>query len=375
MAYWLSDYVLSGEIFNTTNYSVHGWLELRGWDHPLVLQLTGNCSPDLAGWHFRFEARGTSGDASGGLEGLDVDALATQQIGPTGTMTAAPRIRKADFLEGGCGQSCSRRHPAPPGKHCLHLEWSGQNGRVVVELVDPVLEFVEFQDLNARGKGPAAVLPVEPELPDQAAGSPCDAALPEVEDEGEFDDLLCGLEEEEEEEEDPYGLFPRDLQLQLDLGNPETDWSSLEDEDKPQVIRELELMDELIENSPGVPLSELFDNPVKCPLPDQLDDEQVEAALKSLLAELARFGVALEICEHFTLRDAYQLLLEQICPEERAYPELRNTQWVQHHSTSDYCDQCQAEFEQELDDYDRRLPERPEDETGDWDDPDDGIPF
>lgn len=368
MAYWLGDYVVSGEIFNTKNHSVHGWLELRGWNHPLVLQLTGNCSPDLAGWHFRFEARTTG---SGGTETADLDLLATQQIGPTGTMTVTPRVRKADFLEGNSGQSRGR-HGASPAKRCLHLEWFSQNGRVVVELLDPVIEFVEFEDFNVRRNGPAAVLPAEEEIPGRPGpnGAP---ALPDEKDESDLEGLLSDFETEEEE--DPYGLFPKDLQLQLDLGTPDTDWSSLEDEDKPQMIRDLELMDDLIENSPGVPLSELFDNPVKCPLPDQLDDEQVEAALKSLLAELALFGVALDICEHFTLRDAYRLLLEQICPEERAYPELRNTQWVQHHSTSDYCDQCQAEFDREFENYDRSLDENSGEEAGDWDETDGEIPF
>jgi hypothetical protein len=120
-----------------------------------------------------------------------------------------------------------------------------------------------------------------------------------------------------------------------------------------------------------VPLNELFDGPLKCPLPDQLGDEEVEEALKRLLAQLALYGVALDVCEHFSPREVYRLLLEQVCTEERAYPELRNTQWVQHYSTSDYCEQCQAEM-------DREFEQQQNDPEGDWpgsEDPDDEIEF
>ena len=51
----LSDLVVGGELFNTKHYSVHGWVQLRGQEHALHLELTGNCAPDLAGWHPRLE--------------------------------------------------------------------------------------------------------------------------------------------------------------------------------------------------------------------------------------------------------------------------------------------------------------------------------
>ncbi len=57
MALRLHAVVLSGEIANTKHYSTCGALELRGDDTPLLLQLTGNCGPSLAGKHFRFTAR------------------------------------------------------------------------------------------------------------------------------------------------------------------------------------------------------------------------------------------------------------------------------------------------------------------------------
>jgi hypothetical protein len=57
---------------------------------------------------------------------------------------------------------------------------------------------------------------------------------------------------------------------------------------------------------------------------------------------LARCGVSLAVCHHFTPREAYRLLIEEICVEERAYRELQGTQWVQTFMTSEYCPQCEA---------------------------------
>ncbi len=364
MALRLDEYIVGGEIFNTTHYSVHGWIELRGREQPLVLQLTGNCSPDLAGWHFRFEARPAIGDAPSDEASEDLDLLAIQQIGPTGTMTAVRRPHPTGPLPADPAVK-SPAQPAgtgEPGRY-LYLEWHSQNGCVLIELVDPLIEFVEYQPLQAGplADGTSSVPQETPGLPgvestqvstpptDQDDHSSPDAGVP-------FDD-----ESGDDQDDDPYNLFPHDLQLQLDLEAVQPDWDADDEDEKPQMLREMELMDELIENSPGVPVSDLFDGPLKCPLPDQLADHEVEAALKTLLAQMALHGVALDVCEHFSPREAYQLLLEKICPEERAYPELRHTQWVQHYSTGDYCPFCQAE--------------RQEEHGEDDGDPDDNIEF
>ena len=97
--------------------------------------------------------------------------------------------------------------------------------------------------------------------------------------------------------------------------------------------------------------------------------ESPTEALKTLLAQLALFGISLDICEHFTPRDAYRLLLEEICPGETAYPELRNTQWVQHFMTSEFCPACEAEFDREYEQRERQRKEHP------GDDPDEDLPF
>ena len=53
MAWRPSDWVLAGELDNTTQGWTIGWVRLRDRDEPLQLKLAGNCHPDLAGWKFK----------------------------------------------------------------------------------------------------------------------------------------------------------------------------------------------------------------------------------------------------------------------------------------------------------------------------------
>ena len=109
---------------------------------------------------------------------------------------------------------------------------------------------------------------------------------------------------------------------------------------------EMELMDHMIEHEDGEIINLIFDEPIRLPTPEELTtDEQAEGPLKVVLTRLALFGIALDVCEHYTPRMAYRYLVETMLPNERAYPQMRQTQWVQHFSTSDDCPDCQKEFE------------------------------
>jgi hypothetical protein len=387
MALRLDDLVVSGEILNTNNYSTHGWLRLRGYDQTLVLQLTGNCDADLQGRHFRFEARGAldTNGIDGDPAGLDISAIAWQQIGPTGTITAARKVKVSDCPPEEMYRRAKQGEPPPmQWKRCLYLEWFSQNGRVVVELVDPIIEFVDDPADDADAEVDAGVDTAinaagdDDQHQDGAFGATLEINPIEFDENGdvEIDDEFpfSGDEDdfESESDEDPYGLFPEGLQQQFDLETTQLDRAIENDEDKPQSIREMELMDELIEAGDGDIIASIFDEPMKLPRPEQLDDEQVEAALKSLLGQMALYGIALAVCEHFTPRDAYRLLLDRICTAERAYPELRQTQWVQHFMTSEFCEQCEAEMDREFGEYERHRAENRDDLAIDEDD---DVPF
>src|SRR5262249_54752765 len=119
MSLSLAGRVLRGEVSNTSWYSTDGWLEGRGLEHPLRLDLTGHCEPDLAGCRVRFEVPGAATEPT--PEERRRPRFATEQVGPTELITA---------------------------RRGIHLEWSGQNGRVVVELPDAVVEVLERVELK-----------------------------------------------------------------------------------------------------------------------------------------------------------------------------------------------------------------------------------
>lgn len=344
MALRLGDWVVGGEIINTRKNSVHGWLRLRDHDAPLALHLTGNCDPDLAGRHIRFTARPRPSDGSE----IDPSRLAPQQIGPTGTMTAARRVRDFDCSTAEYYRRAQLGEPPPTTwKPCLYLEWHSQNGAVVVELLDPEIEFLDDVP-TAADDIPFDGLPFDEDIPFGEA----DGGLlgDDLGADGEFDALdefLADEEDLDDEAEDPYGLFPHELLDHLDREAARTD-ETLAGDDANDTIRELELMDALIERGEDVPVGSLFDPPMQLPSVeqlDQMDDAEAEAVFKTLLARLALYGVALDMCEHYTPRAAYRLLVEEIGPEEGVFPELQQTQWVQHFMTHEFCDQCAAELE------------------------------
>lgn len=307
----LDGLVVRGEIDNTRPYNVCGWLKLRGHRTPLTLNLTGDCGPSLKGLRVRFEHPVPPDDREE-EDAPDLDGLAWQQIGPTGAMGI-------EFA--GAGQ---------PGR--LSLEWFSQNGRVTLDLPDPVLEAVADEE----------------DEDDEETRDEADA------------DFAAMTADDSDDEEDPYGLFPEELMEQFDSQAEEIDREVLPDSTGPEPVTavpegmsEVEYMEDLIENGEGVPIGNVFDPPIKLPRPDGLSDAQIESALKTLLAKLAEHGISLDVCEHFTPGDAYELLLEEICPFELTHPELEATRWVQHFSTSDFCEDCEAEFEREVEEYER----------------------
>lgn len=381
MALRLTDLVVCGEIFNTSRYSVHGWIGLRGREQVVHLQLTGNCGPDLAGWHFRFEARDADEERTPTPEQMKLlKGFAWQQVGPTGEMSL--QGPSTDLLSAG-----------RPATRVLFLEWFSQNGRVVIELADPKIEMVEFNDLQVNPAGPPRPrADTDDELFDgdttygdsaeEQLAQTQDSAVPwEDEDEEAVEDP--SWLSEETDEEDPYDLLPDALKEQFDEAASQTDqalelepaaleepsWLVEDDEDQPDVVREMELMDDCIEHKEGELLTDLFEGPLQLPRPEQLtSDDEAERVLKTLLAQLARCGVSLAVCHHFSPRDAYRLLIDEICVEERAYRELQGTQWVQTFMTSEYCPKCEEEFEREYQEYERRRKER-------GDEGHDDIPF
>jgi hypothetical protein len=127
MAWRIADNVVRGEIDNRTPGRVDGKIWLVGSDAPLVLELTGNCHKDLAGCRITFSNPAAKSDTT--------LALAAEQSGAVGDMTAARKVRvieNFDYLAMKRGEQFPE-HMA----NRLYLEWfSHRNGRVVIESTD-----------------------------------------------------------------------------------------------------------------------------------------------------------------------------------------------------------------------------------------------
>ncbi|MEM1063459.1 MAG: hypothetical protein AAGJ97_14135, partial [Planctomycetota bacterium] len=182
MTWNLDGLTVRGEIDNSRPHSVTGWLKLAGEPIPLTLTLTGDCGRELRGKRFRFESpRALSGRPA--IASLSDDEVAWQQVGPTGSI------------------NLERNGDGAPLR--LEIEWFGQNGRVVMRMTKPVIEFVteEVSDLETP-PGRDAGRP-RPDEPTDLDGPHTDPTAWEGQSSEDADD-------------DPYELFPAELHRMFD---------------------------------------------------------------------------------------------------------------------------------------------------------------
>ena len=137
MAWRLHEHVLRGKIDNRTRGRVSGEIWLADINEPLVLELTGDCAPDLAGCELSFENPAPTPMAT--------KPPAPQQRGPAGDITAARKVRMFDVpIDEAIAMS--RRGETPPEHmaNAVYLEWfSERSGRVVIESADYRLQISE----------------------------------------------------------------------------------------------------------------------------------------------------------------------------------------------------------------------------------------
>ncbi|MFT5525263.1 MAG: hypothetical protein ACI9G1_003046 [Pirellulaceae bacterium] len=132
MAWRLSDWVLEGELDNTTLGWAIGWVRLRDRDEPLQLKLAGNCHPDLAGRKFKIVRIDPIPDW---IEHNSYTHITTDQSGTIGDVTADQMLQ---HFECSCDEFVERTYAGdrPPTslRKSLYLEWfSHSNGRVVIQ--------------------------------------------------------------------------------------------------------------------------------------------------------------------------------------------------------------------------------------------------
>ena len=130
MAWRFHEHILRGEIDNTVRGRVTGRIWLVGVAEPLVLDLRGDCAPDLAGCVLTF--------ANPTPQPLATAPPAAGQRGWVGDITASQKVKVHDVPMEEVLRLYKLRQPAPwHWANCLYLEWySERNGRVVVQTAD-----------------------------------------------------------------------------------------------------------------------------------------------------------------------------------------------------------------------------------------------
>lgn len=110
------------------------------------------------------------------------------------------------------------------------------------------------------------------------------------------------------------------------------------------------LLDEMCDGHNDMRISDVVQPVMRLWKPEELNDRQISFELKAVLANLARHGITLDMCEHFSDRDAYALLVEHLLQAELTFPDLPSVGYVQHLLTHEYCDQCGRDLDEMLDD-------------------------
>lgn len=129
MPHRIHDNITHGEIDCRVKGEVTGKLWPHGGGEPIVLQLTGNAWPDMAGCELSFVNKG-------GTVPLRQDlSMASVQNGSVGDMTASRKVRiPAVPIEEFCERTMKGEKPPERLANSLYLEWfSETNGRVVFE--------------------------------------------------------------------------------------------------------------------------------------------------------------------------------------------------------------------------------------------------
>ena len=354
MAFRIGEYVVRGELRNTRANGVFGWLAF-GPDEGVHFELAGNLREPFKGKHLRFTTPRDTPAPHPAIDALpqEIDSLADRQLGVIGDVelrdVKVPKVPLAEFAR------LDREEQARQVERrlCLYLEWYGQNGRVVAEILDPEIEYVD--EANEAAVFDDDFDPLEIDTISDTGGEAI------VEFDGDDDDDLA----EDSEDDDPYGLFDDDLQRNVadaiggdaDDGyadeSPPLDGLSINGIPWQDVLPGLddetramyEQWDEILQVEKDEPVGDLLPHPLRLPPPSQVTtDEQAEPLVTVILAQLALLSIALDVCEHYSPLDTYRLLMTEILPNAKVHPNLAASQMVQHYSTSDHCAACDAEY-------------------------------
>lgn len=122
MAWRVSAYLIEGELDNTHQGKVTGWMEFAGMKEKMTFDLKGDFHRDIRGAKIHFTGDASETDPPADAES-EMEGIAVQQTGKVGDITAG--LPPVDYVN----------YP--------YIEWySDENGRVVIELEPVQVEVV-----------------------------------------------------------------------------------------------------------------------------------------------------------------------------------------------------------------------------------------
>jgi hypothetical protein len=357
MAYRLGDYVISGIIDNRTNNRTYGSLMLRGGS--VRFELAGNCGPDIRGKKVRFWC-GCEPDECASLDPEQFANFQWEQIGATGTMTTSGWVRHMPcsveefILRKELGEP-----PPTPWVRRVYIEWYGQNGRVVVEMANPMVEQrPDDEKTSDEPLDPDEIWIPLPNLAVMPESALADAPPPSLGitrismEEGKplVEHWVHQVRRWHKEREKANDDLIDDEEMDEFPDAEDSLWDN--DEDSEDVDAEAALMEELLMDSTvrqacfskeGDSLVDLTRDLGPFPPADTLAEAAAETLVKVIVARLALYHIAVDICEHCTWQESYRIITGEILPEGHAFPGMIGTGWVYHFSTGEYCKACDDE--------------------------------
>ncbi|MBL8817499.1 MAG: hypothetical protein JNL58_15850 [Planctomyces sp.] len=354
MALRLHNHVLRGEIRNSTQNSVYGYFVVAqeaantrdAREHGCEIihfSLTGNLKGELAGRSFRFDS---CHEECGGYfqqfpsQRLD-DHFRWRQVGSMGDgeirmIREVPHGVTIEEIASG-----TVRVPLEPTALCLYFEWYGQNGRIVLEIVRPTIQFLEepSRHLDVIQSGCSHSASRQADTSQSLSGPPGGKTHQK--------NSILASPSAPEHSARCFGLDDN-----APLFDQEIDEFRLNDDDYSEMtIEEDELweFDFASDNLPSISQPTLTSivqtPPIRELNVDQLTDEEAWEALGSILSQLALNGIALDMCPHCSPQRAINLLISKLLPETVAPPLLNDPGLILHLSTWDHCRICEAEFQ------------------------------
>lgn len=346
----LQNYVYEGYFSNRYRNKVEGDLGLfRDTNDPKTgerntctvrFELVGNFPAAWAGRSFKFEMPEEFDDRLLAIP----ENLRTEQVGSFGTLSYSlrPVDRATNQVSSEAGAELLP---------VLTVEWFSQNGCMVLELVNPKMNFVD--------KGPS----IEAEIAEDCATSvPAGQAstnrlVSQLPTAAEIESKIKSASRHHELRstlsalDAPIDALIDDMDQRagklsqvaspLSSGVPEKGKQG----NVPELLGKFAQWDKIFDESEEVPIRDLIAAPLRLPKPEDLQsDEEAWEALRVVLSAFALYGIAFKVCEHFTASQLYQLIISEGLDQIQVHPELSETNWVSYFDTFDLCKKCLAEI-------------------------------